>query len=55
MPIFLFPSEIFAAFPFSLTIEGQYIIKNLVVLSAGIVLGATVRGGRLDLDVETNT
>lgn len=55
MPVFLFPSEIFAVFPFSLTIEGQYIIKNLVVLSAGIVLGATVRGGRLNLDVETNT
>ncbi len=55
MPIFLFPSEIFAVFPFSLTIEGQYIIKNLVVLSAGIVLGATVRGGRLDLNVETQT
>lgn len=54
MPIFLFPSEIFAVFPFSLTIEGQYIIKNLVVLSAGIALGATVRGGKLDLNAETN-
>jgi uncharacterized membrane protein YkgB len=46
-PIFIFPGEIFHIFPYSLTLEGQYIIKNLVVISAGIVLGATVRGGRL--------
>ena len=48
MPVFLFPGEVFARFPFSLTMEGQYIIKNLVLLSAGIVLGATVRGGKLN-------
>lgn len=47
LPVFLFPTEVFAVFPFSLTIEGQYIIKNLVIVSAGIVLGATVRGGRI--------
>ncbi|HDR52094.1 MAG TPA: DUF417 family protein, partial [Mariniphaga anaerophila] len=48
MPVFLFPGEVFAIFPYALTMEGQYIIKNLVVMSAGIVLGATVRGGRLE-------
>lgn len=47
MPVFLFPTEVFHIFPYSLTMEGQYIVKNIVVLSAGIVLGATVRGGRL--------
>jgi uncharacterized membrane protein YkgB len=46
-PLVLFPSEIFHVFPYSLTIEGQYIVKNIVIVSAGIVLGATVRGGRL--------
>jgi len=46
-PVFLFPGEVFVEFPFVLTLEGQYIIKNLVVVSAGIVIGATVRGGRL--------
>jgi uncharacterized membrane protein YkgB len=46
-PIFLFPEEVFTQFPFALTLEGQYIFKNLVVVSAGIVMGATVRGGRL--------
>lgn len=46
-PIILFPSEVFHVFPFSLTLEGQYIFKNLVIISAGIVLGATARGGKL--------
>lgn len=46
-PIFLFPEEVFTTFPYALTLEGQYIIKNLVIVSAGIVIGATVRGGRL--------
>jgi len=49
-PLFLFPAETFAAFPYAPTLEGQYIIKNLVLVSAGIVLGATVRGGRLVAD-----
>jgi len=46
-PILIFPEEVFYIFPYSLTLEGQYIIKNLVVISSGIVLGATVRGGKL--------
>ncbi|MDA3866565.1 MAG: DoxX family membrane protein [Salinivirgaceae bacterium] len=46
-PIFLFPEQVFVEFPYALTFEGQYIIKNLVVISAGITLGATVRGGQL--------
>jgi uncharacterized membrane protein YkgB len=46
-PLFLFPGDVFHVFPYSLTLEGQYIVKNLVVVSAGIVLGATVRGGSL--------
>ena len=47
LPIFLFPGEVFHLFPISFTLEGQYIIKNIVLLSAGIVIGATVRGGSL--------
>lgn len=46
-PIFLFPELVFTHFPYALTIEGQYIFKNFVVISAGIVIGATVRGGEL--------
>ena len=46
-PLFLFPSETFVVFPIVPTLEGQYIIKNIVLVSAAIVLGATVRGGEL--------
>jgi uncharacterized membrane protein YphA (DoxX/SURF4 family) len=46
-PLFLFPSETFMTFPLAPTLEGQYIIKNVVIVAAAIVLGATVRGGEL--------
>jgi uncharacterized membrane protein YkgB len=46
-PLVLFPSETFTHFPWAPTLEGQYIIKNVVLVSAAIVLGATVRGGEL--------
>lgn len=46
-PVFLFPDEVFKSVPWVPTLEGQYIIKNLVLISAGVVIGATVRGGRL--------
>ena len=49
-PIFFFPFEIFTHIPYVPTLEGQYIIKNLVLISAGLVIGATVRGGRLVAD-----
>jgi hypothetical protein len=29
------------------TLEGQYIIKNVVLIGAAMVVGATVRGGRM--------
>jgi uncharacterized membrane protein YphA (DoxX/SURF4 family) len=51
-PLVLFPHEVFARFPLMPTLEGQYIIKNLVLVSAGVVLGATVRGGQLEPDPE---
>ena len=46
-PLVLFPTESFTQFPYAPTLEGQYIIKNLVLISAGLVIGATVRGGEL--------
>ncbi len=51
-PLFLFPHETFQVFPISPTLEGQYIIKNLVLISAGIALGSTVRGGKLVAEPE---
>jgi uncharacterized membrane protein YkgB len=44
-PLILFPSETFTRFPYAPTLEGQYIIKNLVLIGAGLVVGATVLGG----------
>lgn len=32
--------------PLLLTVEGEFVVKNLVLLSAGMVVGATVRRGR---------
>ena len=46
-PIVIFPHELFIHIPHAPTLEGQYIIKNLVLISAGIVIGATVRGGKM--------
>ncbi|HEX4898194.1 MAG TPA: DoxX family protein [Candidatus Limnocylindrales bacterium] len=46
-PLVIFPAETFATFPFAPTLEGQYIIKNVVLVGAAMVVGATVRGGRL--------
>lgn len=46
-PLLLYPFETFYRFPYAPTLEGQYIIKNFVLISAGIVIGATVRGGQL--------
>lgn len=47
MPVFLFPERVFREVPYAPTLEGQYIFKNAVLVSAAIVIGATVRGGRL--------
>ena len=46
-PLALFPGEAFMYFPYAPTLEGQYIIKNFVLIGAGLVIGATVRGGRI--------
>ena len=47
LPLLFFPRETFIAFPHAPTLEGQYIVKNLVLVAAAIVVGATVRGGQL--------
>lgn len=49
-PVFLFPDLVFTQFPYALTMEGQYIFKNFVVISAALVIGATARGGILEAE-----
>lgn len=46
-PIFLFPSEVFNHIPYAPTLEGQYIIKNIVIISAAIVLWGRLKRDRL--------
>lgn len=48
LPLFILPDVTWQHIPYSPTVEGQYIIKNLVLIGAGLVLGATVRGGGLE-------
>lgn len=44
LPLFLLPEITFQKeyFPFAPTVEGQYIIKNLLIISAALVIGSTV-------------
>ncbi len=49
-PLFLFPGETFGPILIAPTLEGQYIIKNLVLIGAGLVIASTVRGGRIVAD-----
>ena len=44
-PLVLFPEVTFTQFPFAPTLVGQYIIKNIVLVGAAMVIGATMRGG----------
>jgi uncharacterized membrane protein YkgB len=43
LPLVLLPDRCFTFVPWAPTVEGQYIIKNLVLISAAIVIGSTVR------------
>ena len=44
MPLVILPEITFqSSNPFLPTLEGQYIIKNLIIISAALVVGSTVR------------
>lgn len=38
LPLFILTDVTFKSFPFQLTMEGQYIVKNIVIISAAFVL-----------------
>lgn len=44
LPLIFFPHETFSGSMFIPTLLGQYIIKNFVLISGGIVLGANLQG-----------
>ncbi len=45
LPLLVLPDVTFqpGRFPYAPTMEGQYIVKNLLILSAALVVGGTVR------------
>ncbi len=46
LPLVLLPHVCFIHIPWAPSLEGQYIIKNLVLIAAAIAIGGTVRGAR---------
>ena len=46
LPLALFPAETWRVFPIAPTLEGQYIVKNLLIISAALVVGGTLRDDR---------
>ncbi|MDQ3850108.1 MAG: hypothetical protein M3296_05795 [Actinomycetota bacterium] len=43
-PLLLFPSRLFAGMHHGPTLEGQYVLKDLVLVAAGFVVAATLPG-----------
>ena len=46
-PLILSPDRLWETFPLVWTLEGQYVFKDIILISAGLVIGATNRGGGL--------
>jgi hypothetical protein len=42
LPLILLPEVCFTKFPVGLTVEGQYIVKNVVILGSVLVVGGTL-------------
>ena len=43
LPFLLLPERCWQVFPYALTLEGQYIVKNLVLVAAALVIGGKIR------------
>jgi uncharacterized membrane protein YkgB len=50
LPLLFFPAETWKHFPYAPTLEGQYIIKNFVLIAAAIIVGSTMAGGKIIAD-----
>jgi uncharacterized membrane protein YkgB len=49
-PLVLAPDRLWVQFPFQWSLEGQYVFKDIILIAAALVIGATVRGGGLTSD-----
>ncbi len=52
LPLVLLPGEIWTAFPHALTLEGQYIVKNLVLVGGAMAIGGARRSDDDDYDYD---
>jgi uncharacterized membrane protein YphA (DoxX/SURF4 family) len=52
LPLLFFPAETWRQLPVSLTLEGQYIVKNIVLISAGLVLSTTLNSPKKETKLE---
>jgi uncharacterized membrane protein YkgB len=48
LPLLLLPEVCFVRVPFNLTMEGQYIVKNLLIIGAALVVGGSMRAMKRD-------
>ncbi|MCF2489218.1 DoxX family membrane protein [Dyadobacter sp. CY347] len=46
-PLFLYPSELFSGTLHAPTLEAQYIIKDIILIAAGMVIASTWTGARI--------
>ena len=53
-PLILAPERLWDTFPLIWTLEGQYVFKDIILISAGLVIGATHRGGGLFAKLPVN-
>jgi uncharacterized membrane protein YkgB len=51
-PMFFYPDEIWTSFPFMLTLEGKYIVRNLVLYGAALMIGASLAAKRREASLE---
>lgn len=49
LPLLIQPEACFTQFPLGLTLEGQYIVKNLALVSAALVVNGAVKDQELAL------
>ncbi|NQV91587.1 hypothetical protein HQ489_03870 [Candidatus Woesearchaeota archaeon] len=43
LPLIISPEIVYGSKPYALTLEGQYIIKNLIIIGAALVIGSHLR------------
>jgi uncharacterized membrane protein YphA (DoxX/SURF4 family) len=51
-PMLLAPDHMWNIFPYAWTLEGQYVFKDIILISVGLVVAATARGGGMTSEAE---